>query len=173
MPRTARRTVLRTAAAALSLALVPALAACGSGVNAGTTRQGPSGNGSSADLGPLQLRGMTIVTGTGGAATIIGTLVNTGSDPDSLVAAKITTPGGATVALTGTQVTGGALPLPGQSSTRVGFNSTDHLDVTGLTIPASSFADVVLEFKTAGQVTVPMMAVLPQGIYENLQPLSS
>ena len=56
------RTSLRVAAAALVVALVPALSACSTGPNASTTTQQPSGNGSSANVGPMQLRGVTIVT---------------------------------------------------------------------------------------------------------------
>ena len=63
MPRTA----WRRSAAVLALALVPALSACSIGVNAGTTTQGPSGNGASVNSssGDIALRGITIVTGLG------------------------------------------------------------------------------------------------------------
>ena len=76
MHRTARPAAFRIAVAAAALALVPALAACGSGVTAGTSLQGPSGNGANVNVGPVQLRAITVVQAkTGTAATIIGTIV--------------------------------------------------------------------------------------------------
>ena len=173
MHRTARPAAFRIAVAAAALALVPALAACGEGVNAGTSLQGPSGNGANVNVGPLQLRAITVVQAkTGTAATIIGTIVNTG-DADTLLGATITSPTGATVTLAGTAVQGGQLPLPAQSSTRVGFNSEEHLDVTGLTIAPTFFATVEFSFKTAGRVSTPVMVVPPTGIYEGLAPLTT
>jgi hypothetical protein len=176
--RTARPARLRLAAAVAALTLVPALSACGSGVTAGTSQQGPSGNGANANVGPIQLRAITVVQpaapaggGSPTAARVIGTIVNTG-DADTLLGATITSPTGATVALSGTAVTGGTLPLPAQSATRVGFNSDDHLDVTGLTIAPTFFANVEFSFKTAGRVTVPVMVVPATGIYEGLGPVA-
>lgn len=173
MPRTARRAVLRTAAAAVCLALVPALSGCAIGVDAFTTAQGPSGNGANANLGPMQLRAVTIVTGSdgSGAATILGTIVNSGATPDALVSVAITSPQGATVTLRGTALTGATLPLPAQSATRLGFTAEDHADITGLTIAPTAYATVELTFATAGRVTMPVMAVPPTGIYAGLGPL--
>ena len=173
MPRTARPAAFRVAVAAAALALVPALAACGSGVTAGTSLQGPSGNGANAVVGPIQLRAITVVAAKSGtAATIIGTVVNTG-DADTLLGATITSPSGATITLAGTAVQGGQLPLPTQSATRVGFNSEEHLDVTGLTIAPTFFATVEFSFKTAGRVSMPVMVVPPTGIYDGLGPLTT
>ena len=113
------RTSLRVAAAALVVALVPALAACSTGKNASTTTQQPSGNGSSASVGPLQLRGVTIVKGDGdlGVGTIIGTIVNTGTDPDVLTGVTVAAPTGATATIVGTgTAAGGQLELGPRTS---------------------------------------------------------
>lgn len=174
MPRNARPAAFRVAVAAAALALVPALAACGSGVTAGTSMQGPSGNGANANVGPIQLRAITAVQTKADPTkgTIIGTIVNTG-DADTLLGATITSPTGATVTLAGTAVQGGQLPLPAQSATRVGFNAEEHLDVSGLTITPTFFATVEFSFKVAGRVSMPVMVVPATGIYEGLNPLST
>lgn len=173
MRSTSRTPARRTAALVGALALVPALAACASGVDAGTTVQGPSGNGANANLGPIQLRDMTLVSGSVDpqAATTIGTIVNTGTDPDALLGATITSPTGATVRLAGTGISGSTLPLPPQSAVRIGFNSDDHLDVSGLSITPSFFAQVQFSFQKAGTITMPVMVVPPTGIYQGISPL--
>ena len=181
MPRTARRTVLRTAAAAALLIAAPLLSGCAIGIHADTLMQGPSGNGSNTDLGPLKLRAITIVTGPEGGttATIIGTIVNTGTTPDALESVTITSPAGATVTLRGSALSGTELPLPALSSTRIGFNAEDHADITGLTIAPSAYATVSFTFKVAGIVTngrdgrpFQVMAVMPNGIFDGLGPLT-
>ena len=174
MPRTAWR---RTAAV-LALTLVPVLSACSIGVNAGTSTQGPSGNGASADAGPMQLRGITIVTGAGGGsdATILGTIVNTSPTVDDvLTGVTVTDPTGATATITGTAVTSGQIPVPANrptSSVRLGFNSDYHVDLTGLHIDPTAFAQVQFTVQNAGSVVVPTMAVPPTGIYAGLGPLA-
>jgi hypothetical protein len=170
VPRTARPAVLRVAAVALAVALVPTLAACGAGADTGTSAQGPSGNGANANQGPMQLRGITLVQGPQGAttATVIGTLVNTGDADDVLLSTTVVSPTGAIVTAVGAGVQGGQMRLPGLSATRVGFNADDHLDVTGLTIAPTAFAQVEFSFQKAGRVVVPVMAVPPNGFYADI-----
>ena len=181
MPRTARRTVLRTAAAALCLSVLPMHSGCAIGVDSATSQQGPSGNGSNANQGPLQLRGVTIVTGPAGSdtATILGTIVNTGTTADALQNVTITSPTGATVTLRGTALSGSELPLLPQSATRLGFAADDHADITGLVIAPSAYTTVTFTFKVAGTLTMgttgqpfQVMAVLPTGVFEGIAPLA-
>ena len=178
MPRTAWR---RTAAV-LVLAAVPLLSACSIGVNAGTTSQGPSGNGATANSssGTIALRGVTIVTSgvpSSTKATVIGTIVNLSPDVDDvLTGVTVTDPKGATSTITGTSVAGGTIPVPANrptSAVRVGFNADYHVDLSALTIPASAFAHVVFTFAKAGAVPISVMAVPPVGIYTGLGPATS
>ena len=177
MPRTA----WRRSAAVLALALVPVLSACSIGVNAGTTSQGPSGNGASANSssGDIALRGITIVTGLGAStkATIIGTMVNQSlSQDDVLTGVTVTAPSGATATITGTATSGGTIALPANrptSAVRIGFNADYHVDLTGLKVAPSAFATVVFTFQKAGAVPVSAMAVPPVGIYAGLGPMTS
>lgn len=173
MPRTAWR---RTAAV-LALVLVPVLSACSIGVNAGTSTQGPSGNGANADAGPMQLRGITIVTGSGASssnASVIGTIVNTSpTQDDVLTGVTVVDPTGAKATITGTAVTSGQIPVPANrptSAVRIGFNADYHVDITGLTIDPTAYAQVQFTFQNAGTVVVPTMVVPPTGIYEGLGP---
>jgi hypothetical protein len=173
LERPVPRTTLRLAAAALVLAATPVLTACSTGPNAPTTNQQPSGNGSSANVGTLQLRGITIVTGAAGlpVGTIIGTIVNAGTDPDVLTGVSVAAPSGATASIIGGTSTGGQLVLPPRTPTQIGYQGVEHIDLTGFQIAPSAFADVVFTFQKAGQVTVRVMSVPPTGIYEGLGPL--
>jgi hypothetical protein len=171
------RTAWRRSAAVLALALVPVLSACSIGVNAGTTSQGPSGNGASANSssGDIALRGITIVTGLGAStkATIIGTIVNQSlSQDDVLTGVTVTSPSGASVTVSGPEAAT-SIPLPSgrpTSAVRIGFNADVKVDISGLKIDPSAFATVTFTFQKAGAVPVSVMAVPPVGIYAGLGP---
>jgi hypothetical protein len=172
------RTAWRRSAAVLALALVPVLSACSIGVNAGTTTQGPSGNGAVADSasGAIALRGVTIVTGLGtsSTATIIGTIVNQSlTEDDVLTGVAVTDPSGATVTVSGPD-SATTIPLPSgrpTSAVRIGYNADFKVDITGLAIAQSAFATVTFTFQNAGAVPVHVMAVPPVGIYAGLGPV--
>jgi hypothetical protein len=172
------RTAWRRTAAVLALTLVPVLSACSIGVNAGTTTQGPSGNGANANSssGDIALRGITIVTGPekGTSATIIGTIVNQSlSQDDVLTAVSVTDPSGATVTVSGPDA-GTTIPLPSgrpTSAVRIGYNSDVKVDITGLTVAQSAYATVTFTFEKAGAVPVSAMAVPAVGIYAGLGPV--
>ncbi len=175
MPRIARRTSVRVAAAALAVVCLPALAGCAIGSSAATGLQLASGNGANADAGALRVRDLTIVQGKDGTptGTFIGTVVNTGGTPDALVGVRIVDPPAGQVLITGTQASGGRLPFPAASSTRIGYNSDDHIDVAGLAVGPTQFVTVELQFESAGRVQLQVMAVPPTGIYEGIGPLSA
>jgi hypothetical protein len=170
------RTAWRRTAAVLALALVPVLSACSIGVHAGTTMQGPSGNGASAGVGAMELRGITIVTADGDTtkATVIGTIVNTSpTDDDVLTGVSVVDPTGATATITGTSAGAGQIAVPANrptSSVRIGYNADYDVDITGLTIAPTAFAQVQFTFQNAGTVVVPTMVVPPTGIYAGLGP---
>jgi hypothetical protein len=173
LERPVPRTSLRLAAAALVVAMTPALAACSTGANAPTTTQQPSGNGSNANVGPLQLRGVTIVKGGGGlpVGTIIGTIVNSGTEADVLTGVSIAAPSGATATIIGGTSSDGQLAFAPRTSTQIGYRGVEHIDISGFQIDPSAFAQVVFTFEKAGKVTVPVMSVPPTGIYAGLGPL--
>jgi hypothetical protein len=161
------------AASALTLALVSTLSGCASGFNAGTTLQQASGNGANANLGDLQIRDITIVKVDGTtSATLIGTIVNRGGEDDALTSVILVEPTGA-AAIGGTAAVGGALPLPTLSATPIGYNATDHVDISGLTAAPTQYVTVELRFLRAGTVRMDVMAVPPTGIYEGIAPLAA
>jgi hypothetical protein len=169
------RTSLRVAAAALVVALAPVLSACSTGPNASTTTQQPSGNGSSATIGPMQLRGVTIVTGSGDlpVGTVIGTIVNTSTEPDVLTGVSVAAPSGATASLVGGATADGQLALAPRTRIQLGYLGTEHIDLSGFQIDPSAYAEVVFTFEKAGTVSFPVMSVPPSGIYAGLGPLAS
>lgn len=168
-----RRTRHLVAASVLSVAMVTSLTACSSGFYAATGLQGASGNGANTNLGDLQIRDITIVKVDGSPqGTIIGTIVNRGSEADALTGVRLVgTPGTATIG--GTAAVGGALPLPQSSSTRIGYNAEDHVDITGLEATPTQYVQVELQFQRAGTVRMDVMAVPPTGIYEGIAPLGT
>lgn len=174
MPRTTRHVFRRTAAAIAiaALAVVP-LSACGIGFQAGTTSQRPSGNGANADIGPIQLRGITLVDGPEGSrtGTVVMTLVNSGSEPDALTGVRMVQPPDGTATIVGQGTVGGSLPLPRVSRTLVGYNSDIHVDISDLGLAPTQFTEIEFTFQRAGRVTVPVMSVLPVGIYAGITPL--
>lgn len=168
-----RRTRHVVAASALTLALVSTLSGCASGFSAGTSLQKASGNGANANLGDLQIRDITIVKVDGSTdATLIGTIVNRGSEDDALTAVTLLDPAG-TATIGGSAAVAGALPLTTLSATRVGYASEDHVDISGLTAAPTQYVTVELQFKRAGTVQMDVMAVPPTGIYEGIAPLSA
>ncbi|MGD9954625.1 MAG: hypothetical protein AB7O74_02485 [Candidatus Nanopelagicales bacterium] len=168
-----RRPRTAVAVAAIALALATSLTGCSSGFYAATGLQGASGNGANADLGDLQIRDITIVKADGSPqGTMIGTIVNRGSADDALTSVRIIgTPGTPTIG--GTAAVGGALPLPQSSSTRIGYNAEDHVDIAALEATPTQYVQVELQFQRAGTVRMDVMAVPPTGIYEGIAPLGT
>ena len=79
----------RAAAAALSIVAVLPVAGCYQGFNQTVNDQGPSGNGTDLQVGPLLVQDTTIVAGDAGLrGALLMTVVNTGEADDALVAVQ-------------------------------------------------------------------------------------
>ena len=74
---------------------------------------------------------------------------------------------------TGSNAVASTLLLPPTTTTQVGYQGTTHIDVKGFTIAPSAYATVTFTFAKAGQITIPVMAVQPVGIYAGLGPITS
>ena len=98
---------------------------------------------------------------------------NTGPEPDLLRSVSIDDPKGASTNVTGTNAVASTLLLPPTTSPQVGYQGTTHIDLRGLTIDPTAYATVTFTFAKAGQVTIPVMAVQPVGIYSGLGPITS
>ncbi len=158
--------IRRTAAAALmTVALVPSLAGCWQGQNAATLSLEAAGNGAQATSGDVQINGATLVTGPqGGSATLIGTLLNTGTEPDALVGIS-TDPASVT-----TYITGGKIELLPSVSVGLGWDSEHFVNTYGKDLVPSQFVAVTLTFERAGRMTFQALTVPPTGIYEGIAP---
>jgi hypothetical protein len=174
VPRTTRHVFRRTAAAVAvaAVAVVP-LSACAIGFEAATTTQRPSGNGANADVGSIQMRGITLVDGPDGSrtGTVVMALVNAGDEADTLTSVRMVQPPNGTAAIVGAATAGGTLPLPRSSRVLVGYNSDVHVDISDLLLTPTQFTEIEFTFQRAGRVTVPVMSVLPTGVYAGITPL--
>lgn len=153
------------ALAALVVLAVPTLSGCFSGSEATTNMQATmnSGNGVTADVGPLRIDGATIVMAD---ATPNGTLTarvtNVGAEPDTLVSATIN---GAPAYIT---PDGGAI-APG-TATSFGYQSQVWINAYGLDVPISSYVPVTLTFEKAGPVDLSVLTVPRAGYYTDVAP---
>jgi hypothetical protein len=167
-----RTRLTRIAAAALAAALVPTLAACGSGRDAGTI-QGNSGNGVAVDVGPLLVRDLTLVQGPEGtrAGTFVLTIVNSSNEPDELLGVTVKGESPAVGVISGPGSTAGRVVLPPVSRTQIGYvDTTVTIDVAGIDIPPTAYVPVELRFAKAGRVERDVMAAVPILWYDGIAP---
>ncbi len=164
--------VRRVAAIAMVATLTVGLTGCGAGWDAGTSTQQASGSGTNVTYNGIDLRQILLVAGPDGtsSAVMIGTIVNTGSD-DVLEAVTILNPPGSTSYIAGTNTVNGTIPLPAKSSTRIGFNSEDHVDFHNISVPATSYIDMEMRFANAGVIPVHVMVVPAVGSFIGIVPL--
>jgi hypothetical protein len=147
------------------------LSGCGTGVDAPTDNQPPSGDGASVTTNALAARGLLLVVGTDpGTATLAGTVVNTGITDDAITGISLA---GSTpkVTMTDGGQTATSIALPRRSRVQFGYDPATHIDLTGLTTPAGSFVPVTITYATAGTATVDVLTVLPVGNYVGMGPL--
>ena len=157
-----RRVTVVVAAAAT----VPLLAGCFNGLNAQTDTQGPSGDGTSAEVGNLQIRSATWVRSAKDprTMTMAATFVNPSREADVLE--SVTTDPKAFVI----GITGGKIDLRPASDVRVGFNSDVYVNGYGVDAVPSGYVSTTFTFKNAGAVTIPLLTVAPIGIYGGIEP---
>ena len=162
----------RVAAISLAVALTAGLTGCGEGFDAGTNTQQASGSGTNVTYNGIDLRQILLVAGPDGtsSAVMLGTIVNTGAD-DVLESVTILNPPGTSSYIAGTSTVNGTIPLPSKSSTRIGFNSEDHVDFHNISVPATSYVDMELRFANAGVIPVHVMVVPATGSFIGIIPL--
>jgi hypothetical protein len=158
--------IRRRAVAALAVCLVAVLptAGCYQGFEGTVNTQEPTGNGTDFVVGTLKVQDTTLVadTATGRTASLLMTIINEGDQPDALT--------GVTVG--GTRATLRTAPLavaPGATAV-VGGTSPNQVLVTGLQVPAGSYADVTVEFRSAGSDTRRVLVVPAVGYYADFGP---
>ena len=166
-PRQARATRPALAIATIAVALTATLSGCYSGFGANTNEQSlmNSGNGTQAQIGEIRIENATLVLGPkgSGTATLLTTMVNQGSAPDSLVGLEIGTKP--------VYVTPGGGELTAGAAVSFGFNSAVWINSYEITAPASNYVPVKIQFKDAGIVLLNVLTVPPTGIYAGIAPV--
>jgi len=152
----------RRVSLAAALLLVPALASCYQGQNAGTTTQQASGSGTQAQVGEVWIAQLTLVTdeANSGDATLIGSIVNRGTEADTV---DVITADGQQVALTPSPV-----DVPGGQTAQLGEDV--EASVSGMDAAAGQFVDVNVIFGASGAVDISVPVVPPVGFYEPYAP---
>ena len=154
------------AVATLIALAAPALTGCFSGKAATTSMQATmnSGNGVTAQAGPIHIENATLVMGPEGSktATLTTRIVNTGPTKDVLVYATIN---GQPAIITKDQV-----DLAPGSSVSFGFDSEHWINSYTFDKPVSTYVPVQLGFQTAGLVSMSVLTVPPVGYYEGIAP---
>lgn len=153
-------------AAALLLALVPGLAACGAGFEAATQKvHADNANGRVNDV---IVRAMVIVKGKQApSAALAGTVINRSSKPDVLTTVTFTdvNPGAATVTLTPN------IPLAPGQLLPLGVGTFAPITIPDArAIKVGNFTDVVLTFKEAGQLKLQVETKDRTFFYEDVTP---
>ena len=166
-----RRPLIRRSTIALSIlaiVAVPALSGCFSGRAATTSMQATmnTGDGTQTQIGNMKILNTTLVVGDPGYdAMLIGTFVNVGIEPDTLLRVEVD----------GKPVS----PIPPieemTAGTSVPFGYVDapnKIPVGGLTGPLSTYVPVTFQFQNAGNVTIQVLTVPAVGQYAGIVPIA-
>lgn len=149
------------------LTLLPLLAGCYNGFDAGTEQVGTGGDTAQGQVGNIKIQGANWVRSLNDVSTLtlVATFVNSAQAPDVLTGV-FTDPTPA-----GLNITGSSLDLAGLNEVRTGFNSNLYINAYGLDAPQSSFVATTFTFKNAGVVTIPILTVPAVGIYAGIEPV--
>jgi hypothetical protein len=161
-----------TAALAIVVLTVLPTAGCYQGFEGTVNTQGPTGNGvdfglpADADL-PAQtllVQDTTIVAAAEGGrtASVIFTLINEGEQPEALRALRVGT--------TNATIRTAPITVPPGGAVQVGGPSEHQVIVTGLEVPAGSYAPLAMEFQVAGTATAQVPVVPAVGYYADWGP---
>jgi hypothetical protein len=161
-----------TAALAVALLSVLPTAGCYQGFDNTVNTQGPSGNGTDfglpADAEPelqtLLVQDATIVAAAEGGrtASVIFTIVNESEQPEALRAVRVGT--------TNATIRTAPITVPSGGAVQVGGPSEHQVIVTGLDVPAGSYAELTMQFQSAGTATADVAVVPAVGYYAEWGP---
>ena len=155
------RQSIKLAALLITTALLTS--ACGVGFNAGTNQQQASGNGRSADIGSIQVRGALIVIDPKkpGWGTFVGTIINTATEKDKFLGLVMDPVNGNT--LPAERILNTQEPaqygLPGQLSLPV------HLTDA---VKAGTLLNVQLDFQNNEAIPMRLLVENNDGIYSSI-----
>lgn len=156
--RSGRRPLAALAAVGVGTAL--ALGACSTQSPAQTTVEYQPADGIDVDLGAVQARGLVLVSAAKGAAgVLVGSLINTGKDPLTVLF------------LTPEQVQGGPATTGGPSMELKPSSQTpiSGVQIGNVPVAPGDLTNIVLQ-TTAGQVFANVPVLLPDGYYSSSTP---
>jgi hypothetical protein len=166
LPSRRRRTGMRpgrrplAALAAVGVGTALALGACSTQSPAQTTVEYQPADGIDVDLGAVQARGLVLVSAAKGAAgVVVGSLINTGNDPLTVLF------------LTPEQVQGGPATTGGPSMELKPKSQTpiSGVQIGNVPVAPGDLTNIVLQTK-AGQVFANVPVLLPDGYYSSSTP---
>ncbi len=155
------RQSIKLAALLITTALLTS--ACGIGFNAGTSQQKASGNGRSADIGSIQVRGALIVIDPKkpGWGTFVGTIINTAPEKDKFLGVELY-PADGTSSRTNE-------PLNNQVAVQFPVPGTRSLPLQLTTdVKAGTLINVLLDFKTNSAIPMKLLVENNDGIYSDI-----
>ncbi len=154
----------RLVAVGLAAVMVPGLAGCWSGLNAATTVQSASGDGTQVDSADITIDSAVLVAGDPGSgkAAFLGTVFNPTKLPDAVTSI---TAGGVEAKLTPE-----AIEVKPLQATVIQTGKTATADFLAFEAAAGTYVDVTMTFQTAGQQTFSALVVPPSGFYAEAAP---
>ncbi len=165
------RRLRRMAVVTVLVAVIPLASACTSGFNALVDKSYYPADGTSADAGNVAVRNALVVASADGTrGNLIAGIVAQGS-PDRLVG--LTFSGATSAKLIPAQTAGAATDsvlLPANTTVSIGNPGEAQIVLNGLKTPAGSWADLTLNFATAGSAQLQIPVVAPVGIYADYAP---
>lgn len=154
----------RLVAVGLAAVMVPGLAGCWSGLNAATTVQTASGDGTQVDGTDITIDSAVIVAGDPGSgkAAFLGTVYNPTKAPDAVT--SITADG------IRAKLTPELVEVKPLQATAIQTGKTATADFVGFEAKAGTYVDIVMTFETAGQQSFSALVVPPSGFYAEAAP---
>ena len=156
------------AAVSLTVALSAGLTGCFNGPGATTNMQSlqATGNGVQAQVGEIDIDGATLVTNVeGNRATLLMRIVNSGTEADRLIGARIDGEVATILSAEGDTVE----LLPGASLSFAYEPNQRYVNSDNFTAAMSSFVPVQLAFEKSGIDELDVLTVPPVGEYEGIQ----
>jgi hypothetical protein len=156
-----------SAALAACLFLVLPTAGCYQGSGETVNDQGPTGNGTDFAVGEdLLVQDATLVASPAGdRASLIMTIINHGEMAEALSTVKVTDAAAAKAS--------GPIEVASGAAVKVGGGSEAQIVVSGLKVPAGSYAEVTLGFARAGSATESIAVVPAVGYYQGYGPAAA
>lgn len=143
--------------------LMVALAGCHQGMNASTTIQGETGNGSQLEAGDIEIEAVTIVAGERGqVGALSAVVVNSGNTADRLESVLIE---GRPAALNPD-----GIDLPAQKSVNVSSEGEMTAQAPLGDARPGQYVQVTFRFAKSGDAESPVLIVPPVGYYESVAP---